>query len=288
MGLRPPGAAWATIRFALLEPAIRRSSATRETTPSIRLGSPATPRSWEARTRPTAPISILTASGADLVFGNGGNDTTDAGGGANTVIGGFGNDSVVVLAGNDLIFLNEGNDTVEAGDGANTVFGGLGNDTILGRAGRETLQGNEGNDTIRGDGGGTVGIDTIAGGAGNDVFAYTDGGGDGNNALGGGPVELITDLDWSVDRFQTTPPVAFATNAGAGTGADLNASANNAIAAAFALNGGAAVNVAAQFTFSGRTYVAISLDANNTFTDATDLLVDITGVTGAIATSNFV
>ena len=123
------------------------------------------------------------------------------------------------------------------------------------------------------------------------MFAYVGagaGGQDGNNAAGGGPVEQITDLDWSVDRFQTTGPVLFATNTGAGTGVDLNASANNAIAASFALNGGAAVNVAAQFTFGGRTYVAMSLDANNTFTDATDLLIDITGVTGAIATSNFI
>jgi hypothetical protein len=32
----------------------------------------------------------------------------------------------------------------------------------------------------------------------------------------------------------------------------------------------------------------LSLDANNTFTDATDLLVDITGVTDSIATSSCV
>ena len=42
-------------------------------------------------------------------------------------------------------------------------------------------------------------------------------------------------------------------------------------------------------TFGGRTYLAIEQTAgNNTFTDATDLLLDITGATGAIATSNFI
>ena len=46
--------------------------------------------------------------------------------------------------------------------------------------------------------------------------------------------------------------------------------------------------VAAQFTFGGRTYVAIDQIGVGTFTDGTDLLIDITGVTGAIATSNFV
>ena len=45
---------------------------------------------------------------------------------------------------------------------------------------------------------------------------------------------------------------------------------------------------AAQFTFAGRTYVAIDQATFGTFLDTDDLLIDITGVTGAIATSNFV
>jgi hypothetical protein len=44
--------------------------------------------------------------------------------------------------------------------------------------------------------------------------------------------------------------------------------------------------VAAQFTFAGRTYLAINQDATlNAFLDTGDLLVDITG---AIAASNFI
>ena len=159
----------------------------------------------------------------------------------------------------------------------------------LGGAGRETLQGNEANDTFRGDAGAGISIDTIAGGAGNDVFAYSLASDDGDNAAGGGPVEFITDVDWSVDRFDTTPNVTFATNMGAGTGGTLNASANNAIAAAFAIGGGGATVAAAQFTFGGRTYVAINQDgALNAFLDTGDLLIDITGVTGTIATINFI
>src|SRR5262249_12504526 len=133
-------------------------------------------------------------------------------------------------------------------------------------------------------------IDTISGGSGNDVFSYSEGGAgaDGDNATGGGPVEQITDLNWAEDRVATSIQVTFATNTGAGTGADLNASANNAIAAAFALAGGGAAVTAAQFTFGGRTYVAIDQAGLGTFVDAQDLLLDITGVTGAIATSNFI
>ena len=164
------------------------------------------------------------------------------------------------------------------------MFAGQGNDTVIGGAGRESIQGNEGNDTIRGDDG-TISIDTISGGTGNDVFAYTNGGGDGDNAAAGGPVERITDVNWAVDRFDTTPNITFATNIG-NAAANLNAAANEAINAATALNGG--VNtVAAQFTFGGNTYVAINLAANG-FQDANDLLIDITGVTGTIGNSNFI
>ena len=107
-----------------------------------------------------------------------------------------------------------------------------------------------------------------------------------NNAAGGGPVEFITDVNWAEDKFDTTPNITFATNTGAGTGADLNASANNAINSASALAGGA-LTVAAQFTFGGHTYLAINL-ANAGFVDTEDLLLDITGATGAIGASNFI
>jgi Ca2+-binding RTX toxin-like protein len=228
--------------------------------------------------------SIVIGTGPGLVFGNGGADTLVLDTGADTGVAGFGNDSVRNNGGNNILFGNEGNDTVDSvAAGANTVFGGLGNDTIsMTGTGRDTLQGNEGNDTIRG----ALGIDTLAGGSGNDVFAYGAPDEDGNNAAGGGPVELITDVDFAVDRFDTNATITFAANIGAGTGTDLNSSTNNAITAATALNGG--VNtVAAQFTFGGRTYLAINL-ANNGFLDADDLLVDITGATGTIGSGNFI
>jgi Ca2+-binding RTX toxin-like protein len=233
--------------------------------------------------------SIFTGAGADLLFGNGGNDTLFARTGANTIVAGFGNDLTDSDGGSSLQFGNEGNDSLTTFDTSNnTVFGGLGNDSIrmTVNGGRDTLQGNEGNDTIAGN----AAIDTISGGSGNDVFSYAEfgAGADGDNAAGGGPVELITDVNWAEDKFDTATQVTFATNTGAGTGVDLNASANNAIAAAFALAGGGATVAAAQFTFAGRTYVAIDQAGLGTFVDAQDLLLDITGVTGTIATSNFI
>jgi Ca2+-binding RTX toxin-like protein len=235
--------------------------------------------------------SIFTGAGADFILGNGGNDTVDVNAGNDTAVGGFGNDSIRDgSAGNNLMFGNEGNDTLATvgASGTNTAFGGLGNDSIrmtdvANPANRDSLQGNEGNDTIIGN----DAIDTISGGTGNDVFAYDNSNDDGDNATGGGPVELITDLDWSVDRFDVDNTTVLAANTGAGTGATLAASANNALAAVYALSGNAG-QVAAQFTFAGRTYVAIDQTGNGTFVDTDDLLIDITGVTGTIATSNFI
>jgi Ca2+-binding RTX toxin-like protein len=236
--------------------------------------------------------SILGGTGGDRIFGNGGNDTIDGGGGvgANTLIGGNGSDSLTAFSAGsaDLFFGNEGNDTVISGGGNSTLFGGLGNDLLAGSAGRDTIQGNEGNDTVFGDNGSTS-IDTIARGSGNDVFVYASPSNDGNNASGGGPVEFVTDVDFSADKFQTmVNTVTFAANMGAGTGVDLASSANNAIAAALALSGSATAWVAAQFTFGGHTYLAIDQITRGSFLDSEDLLIDITGATGAIGTGNFV
>ena len=46
--------------------------------------------------------------------------------------------------------------------------------------------------------------------------------------------------------------------------------------------------MAAQFSFNGRTYLVMNQGgANNLFTDAFDLLVDITGATGTIGANDF-
>jgi Ca2+-binding RTX toxin-like protein len=232
---------------------------------------------------------VANGNGSIIVFGNGGADTILGNAPNVTTMGGHGDDCIAIGTVTHLVFGNEGNDTIQSG-GTVTAFGGLGNDTIFTGQGRDSLQGNEGNDSILSDAG-SISIDTISGGAGNDVFVYWFAGDDGNNATGGGPVEFITDVNWSQDRVQTTdqggPLVTFAANMGAGTGADLNASANNAIAAAQALSGGNTAWVAAQFTFAGRTYLAIDQAGLGVFLDNNDLLLDITGATGTIGAGDF-
>jgi hypothetical protein len=86
-------------------------------------------------------------------------------------------------------------------------------------------------------------------------------------------------IDSRLRRRSPSPPTR------AGTVVDLNASANNALNTAAALAG--VQTVAAQFTFGGRTYLAINL-VNAGFLDSDDLLIDITGFTGSIGNGNFV
>jgi Ca2+-binding RTX toxin-like protein len=232
--------------------------------------------------------SITSLGGRSFLLGNGGADTiltgVLSGNQSDTVVGGFGNDSIFA---DGLIFGNEGNDTVRiGGSGTHTVFGGQGNDSL---DGANILQGDEGNDTIH-----TIGINTITGGSGNDVFFYFGAAEDGNNAAANGPVQFITDVSWAEDRFRTPAQVTFAANVtGMTSGVNLTAQANSAIAAAFTLAGGGSAMVAAQFTFNGRTYLAIDNQNGGPgvlgqFDDANDLLLDITGATGSIGTSSFI
>jgi Ca2+-binding RTX toxin-like protein len=226
--------------------------------------------------------SILTGSGIDQILGNIGNDTIDTGDGADTAYGGAGHDSIVGRTVGQFLGGNEGNDTISGGDGADSLDGDIGNDSLVGGDGADTLQaGGQAQDTLRG-------------GAGNDsieafrfnLIVYGNASEDGDNAIGGGPVETIDGMDFSTERFATPVQVTFAVNMGAGTGTSLATSANNAIAAARALNGGTGV-VAAEFTFNNGDYLVIDQGTLGVFDDTTDLLLGLKRVDGTISAGNF-
>jgi Ca2+-binding RTX toxin-like protein len=227
--------------------------------------------------------SIWTGSGNDVVLGNGGNDTI-LGGEGNNVLVGAGAD--FVFSGDDLdfIFGNENNDTLISGKGPDTVFGGQGNDSIVTGLvlsddgfGNDSILGNEGSDRIIAG----TGADTISGGADADVFIYEDPGDDGSS---GGSVEFITDLSWAVDSFAFAWSVEFAAVTSPGGAGNLGQAAANALLAAWQQNGSADVNVAAVFTFQGRTYLVSdsNLTHNGAFSNNDDILIDITAATGSV------
>jgi len=112
------------------------------------------------------------------------NDFYQGGGGADSIVGGLGNDHIYGNlfssaqgsadgndtisggAGNDYVNGNAGNDSIDGGDGNDRLYGGNGDDGILGGNGNDYLQGNKGNDSLNGG----LGNNILHGGAGNDTL----------------------------------------------------------------------------------------------------------------------
>lgn len=133
-----------------------------------------------------------------LFFGTDLNDDNEAhaGGGRDTVSGGFGSDELYGDAGRDTLNGDEGDDylyggnakdTLNGGKGADSLTGGSGDDTLNGQKGADNMYGNEGNDILNGGKGndslfGDAGNDFLDGGKGNDTLF----GADGDDTLDGG------------------------------------------------------------------------------------------------------
>ncbi|MEV0218375.1 calcium-binding protein [Streptomyces sp. NPDC050704] len=125
---------------------------------------------------------VLTASGADVLYGDDGNDRLNGGGGVWSVgpYGGSGDDTITDCAtdcyggaGNDSLtggadptdnhmYGDDGNDVIHGLTDADFIYGGRGNDTLYGEEGNDTIYGNSGNDTLYGG----QGTDTLSGGPG--------------------------------------------------------------------------------------------------------------------------
>lgn len=128
-----------------------------------------------------------TLTGADTLWGEGGDDTLRAGNGNDTLYGGTGNDTLYGLNNDDRLLGGTGNDTLYGGDGIDTLFGEDGSDTLWGGNGNDELRGGNNNDILHGE----VGFDLIAGDAGDDTIYGEAGndklyGGDGIDTVYGG------------------------------------------------------------------------------------------------------
>lgn len=132
---------------------------------------------------------IYTAAGADKIDGGSGNDTIYAGAGGDNVKGGAGDDEINGEAGADILYGGDGNDTIASDRDAYTdtspadadvLYGGNGNDYLVAGVGADKVYGEAGDDTL------SVGVqsngtidqtlDQFDGGAGIDtleVFPFT-------------------------------------------------------------------------------------------------------------------
>nr|WP_287256773.1 calcium-binding protein [Moorena sp. SIO4E2] len=115
---------------------------------------------------------MLGQGGADTLIGGRGNDSLDSDtlGSVDTIgdllDGGAGNDTLQGEAGNDTLIGGSGNDSL-TGDDSTVDFG---NDSLNGGSGNDTLNGRAGNDTLNGG----AGVDTTNGGSGNDRIIDDD------------------------------------------------------------------------------------------------------------------
>ncbi|MGB0900095.1 hypothetical protein [Halocynthiibacter sp.] len=130
--------------------------------------------------------TLIGGSGADVIYGNGGNDDIVGAGGANQLYGGDGNDHLTSTTGADVIDGGAGNDLVQSGGGDDQITGGDGDDQLYGEDGNDTLEGGLGHDRLAGG----AGDDMLIGGDGDDILKSKGGndtmlGGEGDDKIVG-------------------------------------------------------------------------------------------------------
>jgi clostripain len=218
----------------------------------------------------------------NIITGNSAANTLNGGTGIDTLIGGLGNDIYVVDSTTDVITeaVNQGTDTVQS-NVTYTLGANLENLTLLGttaingtgNTANNVILGNSANNILTG----ATGKDILTGGLGSDRFDYkalTD------SLLAN--FDVITDFNANAsnDLFLVTTARSSFTNAGAVATLD-----NTGISAKLTtVNFG--VNSAAQFSFGSRSFVAIN-DGIAGFSQTTDSIIEITGLTGTLTTTNF-
>jgi len=217
----------------------------------------------------------------------------------NSITGNAANNTLNGLDGDDVFYSREGDDLINAGNGNDQAFGEAGNDTINGEAGNDILYGKDGNDRLDGGAGndllyGDAGNDTISGGVGSDIitgglgadrFVYSNF----NDSLLAAPDHIIDFNPGEGDRIVTNSQPTALFNAGifsTATYSTLNAAAITAYQDANPNLAGTqplAVNQAVFFGWNGGTYLSVN-DSLAAFNSSSDLLINVTGITGTLAT----
>lgn len=199
-----------------------------------------------------------------------------------TAIQGTGNTLGNVITG------NASNNSLDGGAGADKLLGGAGNDTLLGGIGADTLTGG-------------AGKDTISTGAGNDTVVFAKGLLDSvatANSVAG--VDLYNDLTLNgslADKIDLTVAIAAVGTAVTGSINQATFSSNMNSLLILANQGfrtsvagiDAAIVKANAGTLNGHSFLAVDLNANDSFSAGSDFVIDITGSTvTSLTTATFI
>ncbi|MFN5514251.1 MAG: bluetail domain-containing putative surface protein [Cyanobacteriota bacterium] len=229
-------------------------------------------------------------AGNNILTGLAGNDTLDGKAGADTMVGGLGNDTYTVDNAGDVVTenANEGADAVKASI-SYTLGANLENLTLTGSANlngtgnalKNKITGNTGANILNGG----AGADTLAGKAGNDIFVFQFGQSIvtaqdrvSDFAIGADKIDLLTQGGAVMNA-----PVAFTRAANSAT-TNINTIVNNVFADADGASSGSqvlAINSAALVRANTSTYLMIN-DGMAGFQSANDLVINLTGLTGAL------
>lgn len=154
--------------------------------PDELLGDPAAP--------PSSDVVLIGGDGDDQLVIRGAGTKVLGGPGGDTITGGPGNDNIDSGLGEDTVDAEGGNDLIDGGDAPDDLDGGDGRDIVLGGPSADRIAGGAGNDRLAGAGG----RDVMRGEAGND---FLNGGGGNDQLFGGaGRDQLLGDTGRDVLR----------------------------------------------------------------------------------------
>ena len=241
----------------------------------------------------TGNINGTGSSLNNSITGNSGNNILNGGTGADTMRGGLGNDTYYVDNTGDRVIesANSGTDTVRArisytltSNVENLILEGTGgningtgnslNNSITGNSAANILNGGAGNDILTGG----AGKDTLTGGLGSDRFVYKT---LSDSLLANFDVIKDFNANANNDLFLVSTARSRFTNVGAVATLDNTGISNKLTTANFGANS------VAQFSFGTRSFVAIN-NATAGFSQNTDAIIEITGLTGTLGLTNFV
>jgi len=182
-----------------------------------------------------------------------------------TITGGSGTDTLTGGGDADTISGGNGTNTLSGNGGADTITGGANSDLIDGGADADTIDGGAGVDRITGG----TGADTITSGTGGDTIVVGTGESIRNN------MDIITDLTVNGTGADTIDlPGATA----AVPDNPINVSLASSILEALDLATAGNATQTQWFQFGGNTYLIDDVGAGATFDDATDTVIQITGL----------